>query len=149
MLLVKSITRRHLTTIAAVLQCIRVQIRVVRLGRANLLFSTRTVGAQYSQASNTVAVAHSIGRNQAVGAGGTARDVTVNSRAARDDTRVVRVVACYFAQSCESDGTFLSTDRKTIASVGVATLVCQVVRSGGVAATDGTLLEMTLENVTA
>ena len=149
MLLVKSITRRHLTAIAAVLQGVRMQVRVVRLGRAHLLFTTRTVGAQYSQACNAVAVAHSVGCNQAVGARGTTRDVTVDSRAARDDTRVVRVVACYLAQSCKSNWAFLSTDRKTVASVGVATLVCQVVRSGGVTATNGTLLEMTLENVTA
>ena len=149
MLLVKSITRRHLTAIAAVLQGVRMQVRVVRLGRAHLLFTTRTVGAQYSQACNAVAVAHSVGCNQAVGSRGTTRDVTVDSWAARDDTRVVRVVACYFAQSCESNWTFLSTDRKTVASVGVAALVCQVVSSGRVATADRALLEMALKNVTA
>ena len=93
-------------------------------------------------------MAHSIGCNQAIGSRRTARDVTVDSRAARDDTRVVRVVACYLAQSCESNGTFLSTDRKTVAGVGVATLVCQVVRSGRVTAANRALLEMTLKNVT-
>ena len=148
MLLVKRITRRHLTAIAAVLQCVRMQVRVVRLGRAHLLFSTGTIGAQYSQASNAVAVAHSIGCNQAVGSGRTTRDVTVDSWAARDDARVVRVVACYFAQSCETNRAFLSTNRKTVASVGVAALVCQVVSSGRVAAANRALLEVTLENVT-
>ena len=93
-------------------------------------------------------MAHSIGCNQAIGSRGSTRDVTVDSWAARDDTRVVRVVACDLAQSCESNGTFLTTDRKTVAGVGVATLVCQVVGTGRVATANGALLEMTLENVT-
>jgi len=149
MRLVKRIAWRHLTTIAAVLKCVRVQVRVVGLGRAHLLFSARAIGAQYSQTSNAVAVAHSIGCNQAVGSRGTTGDVTIDSRAAGNDTRVVRVVACYLAKSCESDWAFLSADRKTVAGVGVTTLVCQVVRSGGVTAADGALLEVTLENVAA
>jgi hypothetical protein len=149
-LLVESIARRHLSTIGAVLQCIRMQVRMVRLGRSHLLFSAgSSIGTQYSQACHAAAVAHSVGRNQAIGARRTTGYVAIDGRAAGYDTRVVLVVACYLAQSSESDRTILSTDRKAITGVSVATLVGQVVRSGRVATADGALLEMTLENVTA
>ena len=92
---------------------------------------------------------HCVWRNQAVGTGGSARDVAIDRRAAGHYARVVRVVSSYLAQAGQSNWAVCLADRQTVVAVGVPTLMRQVVGSSGVSATDRTLLEMAFQNVTA
>ena len=92
---------------------------------------------------------HCVWRNQAVGTGGSTRDITIDSRATGNYARVVGVVSSDLAQASQSNGAIRLANRQTVVAVRVTTLMCQVVSSGRVSATDRAFLEMALENVTA
>jgi len=143
--LIESIVILHVAAVRGVLHRISRHV-LLKACRSAHLITIGCVRSKETKTSNATAMAHCSRLYQTVGPGVPAGHVSIDSWAAANYAAAVWLTR-HVSQSGQTDWTILLTNRETIATVGVTSLVCQVIRASWVAPSDGALLEVTFEDI--